>query len=113
MSVPSRLVAQRPDIRQAEENLHAASAAVGIALANMLPIFNLTADAGTSALQFGSLFGPYTSFWEFGASLTHERLLDVLRGGHDGRPGSLGVVLHQPGTVIRLTEERRAAGNYR
>jgi diguanylate cyclase (GGDEF)-like protein len=49
----------------------------------------------------------------FGKSLTHERLLDVLRGGHDGRPGSLGAVLHQPGTVIRLTEERRAAGNMR
>ncbi len=49
----------------------------------------------------------------FGKSLTHERLLDVLRGGHDGRPGSLGAVLHQPGTVIRLTEDRRAAGNMR
>jgi diguanylate cyclase (GGDEF)-like protein len=49
----------------------------------------------------------------FGRSLTHERLLEVLGGGHDGRPGSLGAVLHQPGTVIRLTEERRAAGNLR
>jgi diguanylate cyclase (GGDEF)-like protein len=49
----------------------------------------------------------------FGKSLTHERLLEVLRGGHDGRPGSLGTVLHQPGTVIRLTEDRRAAGNLR
>jgi diguanylate cyclase (GGDEF)-like protein len=49
----------------------------------------------------------------FGKSLAHERLLDVLRGGHDGRPGSLGAVLHQPGTVIRLTEDRRAAGNLR
>jgi diguanylate cyclase (GGDEF)-like protein len=64
-----------------------------------------------------------TALWElgctagrgslFGKSLTHERLLEVLRGGHDGRPGSLGTVLHQPGTVIRLTEDRRAAGNLR
>jgi EAL domain-containing protein (putative c-di-GMP-specific phosphodiesterase class I) len=64
-----------------------------------------------------------TALWElgctagrgslFGKSLTHERLLEVLRGGHDGRPGSLGAVLHQPGTVIRLTEDRRAAGNLR
>jgi NodT family efflux transporter outer membrane factor (OMF) lipoprotein len=75
VSVPSKLVAQRPDVRQAEENLHAASAQVGVAIANMLPLFNLTADAGTSALQFGSLFGPYTSFWDLGASLT-QTLLD-------------------------------------
>ncbi len=70
VSVPSRLVAQRPDVRQAEENVHAASAAVGVALANMLPVFNVTADAGSSALKLGSLFGPYTSFWDLGASLT-------------------------------------------
>jgi NodT family efflux transporter outer membrane factor (OMF) lipoprotein len=70
VSVPSRLVEQRPDIRQAEENLHAASAEVGVSIANMLPQFSITADAGSSALQAGQLFGPYTGFWDVGASLT-------------------------------------------
>jgi NodT family efflux transporter outer membrane factor (OMF) lipoprotein len=70
VSLPSQLVTQRPDVRQAEENLHAASAEVGVALANMLPQFAITANTGSAALKLGQLFGPYTGFWDLGASLT-------------------------------------------
>jgi NodT family efflux transporter outer membrane factor (OMF) lipoprotein len=70
VSLPSKLVEQRPDVRQAEENLHAASAAVGVALANMLPQFAITGDLGSSALKLGQLFSPYTGFWDAGTSLT-------------------------------------------
>jgi NodT family efflux transporter outer membrane factor (OMF) lipoprotein len=70
VSLPSKLVEQRPDVRQAEENLHAASAEVGVALANMLPQFDITADTGSAALKIGQLFTPYTGFWDVGASLT-------------------------------------------
>jgi NodT family efflux transporter outer membrane factor (OMF) lipoprotein len=70
VSLPSKLVEQRPDVRQAEENLHAASAAVGVALADMLPQFAITGDLGSSALKLGQLFTPYTGFWDAGASLT-------------------------------------------
>ena len=49
LSLPSALVAQRPDVRQARANLHAASAAVGIATAERLPNIQLTANAGSSA----------------------------------------------------------------
>jgi NodT family efflux transporter outer membrane factor (OMF) lipoprotein len=70
VSLPSKLIEQRPDVRQAEENLHAASAAVGVALANMLPQFSIDADLGSSALKLGQLFTPYTGFWDVGASLT-------------------------------------------
>jgi NodT family efflux transporter outer membrane factor (OMF) lipoprotein len=70
VSLPSKLVEQRPDVRQAEENMHAASAAVGVALANMLPQFAITGDLGSSALKVGDLFSPYTGFWGAGASLT-------------------------------------------
>lgn len=70
VSLPSKLVEQRPDVRQAEENMHAASAAAGVALANMLPQFAITADVGSSALKLGKLFTPYTGFWDLGASLT-------------------------------------------
>jgi NodT family efflux transporter outer membrane factor (OMF) lipoprotein len=70
LSVPAKLVEQRPDVRQAEENMHAASAADGVALANMLPQFSIDADAGSSALELGKLFTPYTGFWDAGASLT-------------------------------------------
>ena len=70
VSLPSKLIEQRPDVRQAEENMHAASAAVGVALANMLPQFAINADTGSSALTLGRLFSPYTGFWDLGASLT-------------------------------------------
>jgi NodT family efflux transporter outer membrane factor (OMF) lipoprotein len=70
VSLPSKLVEQRPDVRQAEENLHAASAQVGIALANMLPQFTIAGDIGSSALQFNQLFTPGNAFWGMGASLT-------------------------------------------
>jgi NodT family efflux transporter outer membrane factor (OMF) lipoprotein len=70
VSVPSKLVEQRPDVRQAEENMHAASAAVGVALADMLPQFAVSGNLGSSALTMGQLFGPYTGFWDAGASLT-------------------------------------------
>jgi NodT family efflux transporter outer membrane factor (OMF) lipoprotein len=70
VTLPSKLIEQRPDVRQAEENLHAASAAAGVALANMLPQFTINADVGSSALRLGQLFTPYTGFWDLGASLT-------------------------------------------
>jgi NodT family efflux transporter outer membrane factor (OMF) lipoprotein len=70
ISLPSKLVEQRPDVRQAEENLHAASAEVGVALTNMLPQFTIDAGLGSSALQVGQLFSPNTGFWNLGASLT-------------------------------------------
>ena len=70
VSLPSKLIEQRPDVRQAEENLHAATAAVGIAIADMLPQFTINADIGSSALKLGQLFSPYTGFWDVGASLT-------------------------------------------
>jgi NodT family efflux transporter outer membrane factor (OMF) lipoprotein len=70
VSLPSRLVAQRPDVRQAQANLHAASAQIGIAVANRLPNLELTGNAGSSALSFDRLFTPGTGFWGIGASLT-------------------------------------------
>jgi len=70
VSLPSKLIAQRPDVRQAEENLHAASAQVGVALANMLPQFTISANTGSAALELGRLFSPYTGFWNAGASLS-------------------------------------------
>jgi NodT family efflux transporter outer membrane factor (OMF) lipoprotein len=70
VTLPSKLIEQRPDVRLAEENLHAASAAAGVALANMLPQFAIDADLGSSALKLDQLFTPYTGFWDLGASLT-------------------------------------------
>ncbi|MFZ0827324.1 MAG: efflux transporter outer membrane subunit [Verrucomicrobiia bacterium] len=70
VSLPSQLVAQRPDVLQAEANLHAASAQIGIALANRLPNLTLTANAGSTALSFDKLFSSGTGFWGLGAAAT-------------------------------------------
>ncbi|MGH8269171.1 MAG: efflux transporter outer membrane subunit, partial [Steroidobacteraceae bacterium] len=70
LSLPSALVAQRPDVRQARANLHAASAQIGIAAAQRLPSIQLTADAGSSALAISQVFTSGTGFWGIAASLT-------------------------------------------
>jgi NodT family efflux transporter outer membrane factor (OMF) lipoprotein len=77
VSLPSRLVEQRPDVRQAEENMHSASAQVGVAVANRLPNFNLTADAGTMALTAAKMFSAGAGFWDLGASVTQP----IFQGG--------------------------------
>ena len=69
VSLPSRLVEQRPDIRQAEENLHSASAQIGVAIANRLPNITLSASAGTAALTPSQIFSGSAGFWAFGANL--------------------------------------------
>ncbi|HEY2068373.1 MAG TPA: efflux transporter outer membrane subunit [Rhizomicrobium sp.] len=88
VSLPSALVAQRPDVRQAEENLHAASAAIGIAVANRLPNIQLTGNAGSEALLFSKIFAPGTGFWTIAAGLTQPifdggKLLHGERGARD------------------------------
>ena len=70
VSLPSQLVEQRPDVRQAEENLHSASAQIGIAVANRLPNFAITGDVGSMALAFGKIFAGGTGFWDMGAGVT-------------------------------------------
>src|SRR5262249_23969772 len=55
VSVPSQLVQQRPDLRAAEENLHSASAQIGVAVANRLPNLTLTANVGSTAPQIAQL----------------------------------------------------------
>lgn len=69
LSLPSALVAQRPDVRQAEANMHAASAQVGVAIANRLPNISLTANAGSTALAIGRVFKAGTGFWSLGADV--------------------------------------------
>jgi NodT family efflux transporter outer membrane factor (OMF) lipoprotein len=63
VSLPSKLVEQRPDIRAAEEQLHSASAQLGVAVAARLPQFTLGASWGSTAETLGQLFSPGTVFW--------------------------------------------------
>ena len=67
VSLPSRLIEQRPDIRAAEAQLHAASAQIGVATANMLPRISLSASLGSESL--GRLFTSKSGVWSIAASL--------------------------------------------
>jgi NodT family efflux transporter outer membrane factor (OMF) lipoprotein len=70
VSLPSKLVEQRPDIQSAEAQLHAASASIGVAIAAQLPQFTLTGNAGTTANQISQLFiTPGTAFWTFAGNV--------------------------------------------
>lgn len=70
VSVPSALVAQRPDIRQAASVLHEQTANVGVATANLLPQITLTASYGRNGLTTAQLFTPQGIVWNLVAGLT-------------------------------------------
>lgn len=70
VSLPSALVAQRPDIRAQEMRLREANAAVGVATANRLPQVTLTGAFGGASLNFGTLFQPQSATWNFAAGIT-------------------------------------------
>jgi NodT family efflux transporter outer membrane factor (OMF) lipoprotein len=69
VTVPAKLVRQRPDVQAAEAQLHQATAAVGIATANLYPQLNLTGSIGTESVTSGGLFGAGTGTWSVGAAL--------------------------------------------
>ena len=70
VSVPAKLIRQRPDVQAAEALLHQASANVGVATANLFPQIDLKGSIGSDALSAAGLFGSGTGAWSAGASLT-------------------------------------------
>ncbi len=70
LTLPSALVRQRPDILAAEAQLHADSAAIGVATAQLYPNITLSASLDQEALAAGSLFNAVNTFWSLAAGLT-------------------------------------------
>ena len=70
LTLPVKLVEQRPDIQAAQATLHQASALVGVAVANRYPKLNLSADIGSAAIDGAKFFTDGSSFWSIGAGLT-------------------------------------------
>jgi NodT family efflux transporter outer membrane factor (OMF) lipoprotein len=77
MTLPSSLVRQRPDIRASEALLHAASAQIGVATANLYPQITLSGNAGSQAFKPDKLFSSGTAAWSIGAGL----LQPIFNGG--------------------------------
>lgn len=98
VSLPSRLVAQRPDIRGQEALLKAANAKIGLVTAKMFPDFTISANVSSIATHVGDLFVPGSAIWNTGLNL----LQPVFHGGEN---------IHQRRAAIAAYEA--AAARYR
>jgi NodT family efflux transporter outer membrane factor (OMF) lipoprotein len=98
VSLPSQLVAQRPDIRASEAQLMTATAQVGVAIANRLPQLTLSALVGTVPARPGDFFSPGNGAW----SLLNQLMGPLFQGG---------TLLHQQRAAYAAM--RASAQNYR
>jgi NodT family efflux transporter outer membrane factor (OMF) lipoprotein len=89
LSLPAQLVEQRPDVRASEAELHAASAAIGVAIADRLPNVQLDASLGSASERTSSLFTAGTGFWSIGAGVT-QPLFDAGALKHKQRAAEAG-----------------------
>jgi NodT family efflux transporter outer membrane factor (OMF) lipoprotein len=95
VSLPSQLVEQRPDVRAAEAQLHAASAEIGVATAAQLPKFTISAALGTAASGFTNLFAPGTGVWSITGGVA-QTLFDA------------GTLLHKKRAAVAAFEQTAA-----
>ena len=98
VSLPSKLVEQRPDVRQYSELLHQATAQIGVATANMLPQLTLTGSYGGVAETFSDVFNPSSVIWSLVGGVTQP----IFKGGE---------LVHQRRAAIAAAQE--AAANYK
>jgi outer membrane protein, multidrug efflux system len=78
VGLPSDLLLRRPDVRQAERQLAAATARIGVAKSDLFPKFSLTGAAGFESVSASSWFTPDSRFWTAGPTITW-RIFDAGR----------------------------------
>jgi NodT family efflux transporter outer membrane factor (OMF) lipoprotein len=78
VGLPSELLERRPDVRQAERNLAAATTNIGVATADLFPKFSLTGDAGFESVSTSDWFTPGSKFWSLGPTVQW-RIFDLGR----------------------------------
>ena len=78
IGLPSDLLRRRPDVRQAERQLAAETARIGVAKAEWFPKLSLTGDVGAESVSAGKWFVPGSLFWSLGPSVQW-RMLDFGR----------------------------------
>jgi NodT family efflux transporter outer membrane factor (OMF) lipoprotein len=98
VTLPSKFVEQRPDVRQYSALLHEATAQIGVATANMLPQITLSGSYGGEAARFSDVFSPGSVVWSLVASLTQP----IFKGGQ---------LVHQRRAAVAAAEQ--AAANYK
>jgi NodT family efflux transporter outer membrane factor (OMF) lipoprotein len=98
VSLPSKFVEQRPDVRQYSALLHEATAQIGVATANMLPQLTLTGSYGGEAIKFSDVFSSSSVVWGLIGGVTQP----IFKGGQ---------LVHQRRAAVAAAQE--AAANYR
>jgi NodT family efflux transporter outer membrane factor (OMF) lipoprotein len=98
VTLPSKFVEQRPDVRAYSALLHQATAQVGIATANMLPQITITGSFGQESASFSNIFSAGANVWSLIGSLTQP----IFKGGQ---------LLHQRRAAVAGAQE--AAANYK
>ncbi len=98
VSLPSKFVEQRPDVREYSALLHQATAQIGIATANMLPQLTLSGNYGGAAVKFADMFSPGSIVWSLAASVTQP----LFKGGQ---------LVHERRAAVAAAQE--AAANYK
>jgi outer membrane protein, multidrug efflux system len=107
IGVPSTLARRRPDIREAEARLHAATANVGVATASFYPDISLTGSFGLRAIDTSFLTNWASDFYSFGPSVS----LPIFQGGHLtaglrlARAQEIEAALAYRGTVLNALQE--------
>jgi NodT family efflux transporter outer membrane factor (OMF) lipoprotein len=97
IGLPSELARRRPDVRQAEAQLHTATADVGVAVADFYPRFTIGLSAAMQGLQLHDLWNGEAGSYSFGPSVT----LPIFHGGRITRT-----------LELRETQQQEAAVNY-
>lgn len=77
--LPGELLERRPDVAEAERQLAAANAQVGVAKAAFFPVIRLTGAAGFESADIGQLFNWESRIWQLGPSMT----LPIFEGGRN------------------------------
>ncbi|HTW39008.1 MAG TPA: efflux transporter outer membrane subunit [Steroidobacteraceae bacterium] len=77
LSLPARLVRQRPDVLAAEAQLHASNAAIGVAIAQQFPSLDLSGAITRQALEAGGLLHQFGTLWDAGGALA----VPIFEGG--------------------------------
>ena len=107
VGLPSTLARRRPDIRQSEAALHAATAQVGVSVASLFPDISLTGTLGVRNLSPGYLFDWDSKFYTFGPSIS----LPIFHGGalvanvRLSRAQAAEAALNYHNTVLHALEE--------
>ena len=106
VGLPSALLERRPDIRQAEQNLIAANAQIGVARAAYFPQISLTGTAGYESAALASLFTGPAGVWALAGSFTQP----IFEGGRLTSGVRLAEAQHEQ---LLLTYQQTIQGAFR